>query len=46
MNADRPFHEWTSCEFYGHLFEADPDRPGWSRCTDCGEDSEPDPPAA
>jgi hypothetical protein len=43
--ADKTFHEWTSCEFYGHAFEDDEDRPGWRRCTDCDEDSEPDPPA-
>lgn len=24
------WHEWTSCEFYGHKFEN-------GRCVDCGE---------
>lgn len=30
-----PFHEWTSCEFYGHSFED-------GRCVDCDEKMEVD----
>lgn len=37
MTADKPFDQWTACEFNGHLYEDDEDRPGWRRCTDCGD---------
>lgn len=28
--GERPHHEWSSCEFYGHHFEE-------GRCVSCGE---------
>lgn len=34
------WHEWTSCEFYGHNFEASEDNPLLTTCTDCGESYE------
>ena len=33
MNDTR-YHEWTSCEFYGHNFMKEDQR---HVCTDCGE---------
>lgn len=32
---DTAYHEWTSCEFYGHVFMSDDE--GNFVCTDCGE---------
>lgn len=36
MTNEMNFHEWTSCEFYGHQFQDGP-RPGEHNCTDCGD---------
>lgn len=33
------WHEWTSCEFYGHVFQTD-EETGRTHCTDCGEKTE------
>lgn len=41
MTQDCDWHEWTSCEFYGHNFVLD-EEDGVYRCTDCGETTELD----
>lgn len=42
MSDTQNYHEWTSCEVYGHNFEpleeSDPEVP--RSCLDCGELSE------
>lgn len=30
---DDNYHEWTSCEMHGHLYDE-------GRCVDCGEEQE------
>lgn len=31
------YSTWTSCEFHGHAYAEDEDRPGVRVCTDCGD---------
>ncbi len=40
MTNDEHYHEWTSCEMYGHVFEQDEDNPNRHVCRDCGESYE------
>jgi hypothetical protein len=40
MEDEQDYSTWTSCEFYGHVFEDVEDSPSSHRCQDCGEEYE------
>jgi hypothetical protein len=37
MTVTENYHEWTSCEVYGHQFEASEESPNTRVCHSCGE---------
>jgi len=35
--SDEQYHEWTSCQMYGHNFLTDEEQPNYHYCSDCDE---------